>query len=91
MPLVDAELGIFALESLEIWLGFGARDGDRGVSILVETDALKRVWPGAPARQSLQSHRAAILLAAQDIYEILEKADEVRISDGDLYKIKLQT
>ena len=91
MTLVDAELDIFPVKPLQIWLGFGARDGDRAVSILVETSALERVWPGVPAPRSIQSHRAAILLAADNIYDALGKADEVRISDNELNQIKLRT
>src|SRR5580704_14924267 len=90
MKLRDAGENSFAKDTVSKWVGFGALDGVRPITILVEDLALARLDPsitgGESHRRALQKHRQRLLLLADRKYQRgdVEQGNIVRVLFADV-------
>jgi transcriptional regulator with XRE-family HTH domain len=87
--LKDAGLDVFLMGPVAKWVGFGALDAGRKITVRVEDIALQRLEPasgGADHRNALRKHRSKVFTIAAEKYErgIIEPDGSVSVTYADV-------
>jgi hypothetical protein len=73
MNLRDGGKNAFLNDPLAVWTGFGARDGDRAITILVQDLAIQRVAPQIATTLAVEAQRDRFLRIANRLLRIPTK------------------
>jgi hypothetical protein len=90
--LKDGGKETFIIGPVAKWIGFGAIDADRVITVRVEDIALQRLDPssrGADHRNVLKEHRSKIFKIAAEKYELgyIEADDVISVTDADVAQL----
>ena len=90
--LKDAGKNAFVMDPVAKWVGFGAVDAGRVITVRVEDIALQRLDPssgGADHRNALERHRGKIFKIAAEKYELglIESGDIISVTDADVAQL----
>jgi hypothetical protein len=86
MNLRDGGKNAFLNDPLAVWTGFGARDGDRAITILVQDLAIQRVAPQIATTLAVEAQRDRFLRIANRLYQRGNVVgDIVRVTELDIF------
>jgi hypothetical protein len=93
--LKDGGKNAFIMDSVAKWVGFGAVDAGRVITVRVEDIALQRLDPssgGADHRNVLERHRSKIFKIAAEKYELGhiesgESGEVISVTEADVAQL----